>query len=131
MSSILTDTKKVLGISDEYTAFDQDIILHINSIFTVLNQIGLGPDEGFMITDKTAQWEDFLGVDIRLNSVKTYMYLRVRMLFDPPQTSYLLDAIEKQYKEIEWRLNVQREGVEWVSPFPPVAANDVFDGGEP
>lgn len=131
MSSILTDTKKVLGIAEDYTAFDADVIMHINTVFATLNQLGLGPEEGFMIEDETAEWSDFIGEDIRENSVKTYVYLRVRMLFDPPTTSYLLAAMEKQYQELEWRLSTHREATQWVSPFPPAAADDVFDGGAP
>ena len=131
MSSILTDTKKILQIADEYTAFDPDIIMHINSVFTILNGIGIGPEEGFDISDETAEWTDFLGDDKRLNSVKTYVYLRVRLLFDPPQTSFLIAAIEKQYQELEWRLNVQRESVEWINPIPEPVHDTVYDGGAP
>jgi hypothetical protein len=135
MSSILTDTKKNLGIADEYTAFDQDIILHINSVFNVLNQISVGPEEGFDISDKTAEWNDFLGGDKRLNAVKTYVYLRVRLLFDPPQTSFHIAALENQYKELEWRLNVQRESSVWVDPTVTVPNADdemyILDGGDP
>jgi hypothetical protein len=131
MSSILTDTKKILQISDEYTAFDPDIIMHINSVFTILNGIGLGPEEGFDISDETAEWTDFLGDDKRLNSVKTYVYLRVRLLFDPPQTSFLIASIEKQYQELEWRLSVQRESSAWISPEPESLEDVVYDGGAP
>jgi hypothetical protein len=131
MSSILTDTKKNLGITEDYTAFDPDIILHINSVFGVLNSIGIGPEEGFDVSDKTAQWTDFIGDDKRLNSVKTYTYLRVRLLFDPPQTSFHISALENQYKEIEWRLNVQRESTAWIDPDPTPVQDVVYDGGEP
>jgi hypothetical protein len=131
MSSILTDTKKNLGMADDYTAFDQDIILHINSVFTVLNGIGIGPEQGFDISDKTAVWTDFLGTDKRLNSVKTYVYLRVRLLFDPPQTSFHIAALENQYKELEWRLNVQRETTAWIDPDPTPIQDVIYDGGAP
>jgi hypothetical protein len=127
--SILTGTKKNLGIDTAYTAFDPDIIMHINSVFSILNGIGLGPAEGFMIDDDTAEWAEFMGTDNRLNSVKTYVYLRVRMLFDPPTTSYMITALEAQYKEIEWRLSIQRESVAWVDPDPPVLVDDLYDGG--
>jgi len=107
--SILNSTKKVLGVDASYAAFDTDILIHINSAFATLNQLGVGPAEGFVVEDELATWLDFLGPDPRLNSVKTYVYLRVRMVFDPPGTSYLLNALEKQLQELEWRLNVVRE----------------------
>lgn len=117
--SILTSTKKALGLDEDYTAFDPDIIMHINSVFSTLNQLGIGPALGFMIEDKEALWATFLGSDPRLNNVKTYMYLRVRMLFDPPQTGYGTTAMEKQIQELEWRINVQREDEHWIDPLPP------------
>lgn len=131
MSSILTDTKKILGIAEEYTAFDQDIITHINSVFVILNGLGIGSEEGFDISDDTAVWTDFLGDDKRLNSVKSYVYLRVRLLFDPPQTSFHISALENQYKELEWRLSIQRESVAWIDPDPAPVQDVVYDGGEP
>lgn len=108
--SILNSTKKVLGIDADYDAFDPDIIMHINSAFSTLNQLGLGPDEGFMIEDDTTVWGDFLDDDKRLNSIKTLVYIKVRILFDPPTTSFVLAAQQEQIKELEWRLNVYREG---------------------
>jgi hypothetical protein len=108
-NSILKSTKKILGIDAEYTAFDLDILTHINSAFSVLNQLGIGPVEGFMIEDDIITWDAFFGPDPRLNLIKTYVYLKVRMLFDPPTTSYLIDAQNKQIQEYEWRLNVFRE----------------------
>lgn len=116
--SILTSTKKVLGLEEAYTVFDPDILLHINSVFATLAQLGIGPPEGFAIEDKTALWSEFLGDDKRLNSVKTYVYLRVRLLFDPPTTSYMIESMNAQLKELEWRLNVTREGVSWIDPEP-------------
>lgn len=107
--SILTSTKKVLGIEEDYTPFDLDILMHINSALATLNQLGVGPEEGFSIEDETETWSDFLGDDPRLNSVKTYVYLKTRFAFDPPGTSYLINAIQKQIEELEWRLNVVRE----------------------
>ena len=108
--SILNNVKKILGIAPDYDAFDTDIIIHINAVFSTLNQLGLGPAEGFMIEDDGAVWEDFLLGDPRLNAVKTYVYLRVRVLFDPPTTGFVLTALQEQIKELEWRLNVTREG---------------------
>jgi len=119
--SILNSTKKILGVATDYTAFDLDIITHINTAFSTLTQLGVGPAAGFMIEDDTANWVDFIGAtDPQLNSVKSYLYLRVRMLFDPPATSYLINAYEDQLRELEWRLNVHREESQWVDPDPPV-----------
>lgn len=117
-TSILKSTKKILGIAEDYTVFDYDIITHINTAFSTLTQLGVGPDQGFMIEDETPTWTDFIGDDIQYNAVKTYVFLRVRMLFDPPQTSYLISAMNEQIKELEWRLNVHRETTEWVDPDP-------------
>ena len=119
-NSILTSTKKILGIAEDYTVWDLDIITHINSVFSDLTQLGVGPVNGFMIEDATATWDEFIGTDLNLNRVKTYMHLRVRLLFDPPATSYAITAMEEQVKQLEWRLNVQRESTDWVDPDPPV-----------
>ena len=133
MSSILNDVKKVVGLSPDYDEFDLDIIMHINTIFSVLEQLGLGPVGGYMITDGTEEWDAFLGDDLRMNSVKTYMYLRVRLLFDPPQTAHAIAATERQIEEFGWRLSVTRENDDWVSPLPlpPDYSIDVIDGGTP
>ena len=106
MDSILSSIKKLLGIADEYTVFDSDIIMHINSVFFVLNQLGVGPPDGFSIQDKTAVWDDFIPCGANLEAVKSYVYLKVRLLFDPPQSSALTEAIDRQISEFEWRLNV-------------------------
>lgn len=108
--SILNSVKKILGIEENYTVFDVDIIIHINTVLNILNQLGIGPDEGFMITGETETWDNFIGNDILLNDVKTYIYLRVRLIFDPPTTSFAIEALTKQYQELEWRMNVKREG---------------------
>jgi len=131
LTSILTSIKKNLGIDESYTAFDEDIIMHINSTFSTLEQLGVGPEGGFAITDATAVWSSFIGSDKRLNSVKTYTYLCVRLLFDPPATSYLITAMEKQRDELAWRLNVQREEVIWTDPEPvAVGPGSILDGGD-
>lgn len=109
--SILTSTKKVLGIDAAYDAFDLDIITHINSAFNTLHQLDVGPIDGFFITGADEVWQSFTENNVFLNSVKSYVYLRVRMLFDPPATSFHLEAIKEQIRELEWRLNVYREGV--------------------
>lgn len=115
-TSILISTKKILGIAEDYTAFDEDIITHINTAFSTLTQLGVGPSQGFAIEDNSAIWADFIGTDRQFNSVKSYVFLRVRMMFDPPTTSYLISAYEKQLQELEWRLNVHREELDWVVP---------------
>ena len=109
MSSILNDTKKVLNLGSSYTPFDQDIITHINAAFSVINQLGIGPDEGCLITDATTTWED-LDLPTRwTNLLKTYLYLKVRMLFDPPTMSFMITSMNDQLKEYEWRLSHYRE----------------------
>ena len=119
--SILTSMKKISNIPEADTSFDLDMIMHINAIFDVLYQIGVGPADGFMIEDASATWDSFLGDEPRkLNLVRTYVGLRVRLIFDPPNTSYVIDAMKNQINEFEWRLNVQREGESWVDPTLPV-----------
>ena len=129
-TSILTSTKKILGISEDYTVFDLDIITHINTAFSTLTQLGVGPVEGFMIEDESAKWEDFIvETDHQYNSVRSYVFLKVKQLFDPPTTSYLIEATQKQIEELEWRLNVNREHTEYVDPDPvDYIIEDVFQG---
>lgn len=106
MDSILKSIKKLLGITEEYTHFDPDIIMHINSAFFTLNQLGVGPDSPFVISGVEDEWSDF-NSNTDLESVKSYIYLKVRVLFDPPTNSSLLSSIQENIKELEWRLNVQ------------------------
>lgn len=106
MESILTSIKKLLGIEEEYTQFDNDIIMHINSAFLNLTQLGVGPAEGFLIEDDTATWEDFIGDSNQLQAVKSYMYLKVKLLFDPPLSSSVIESMNRMIAELEWRLNV-------------------------
>ena len=105
-TSILTSIKKLLGVAEDYTEFDEDIITHINSVFLNLTQLGVGPEEGFMIEDDTAVWEDFIDDSIRLQAVKTYIYLKVKLLFDPPLSSSVTESFTRMIAELEWRLNV-------------------------
>lgn len=105
-TSILTSIKKMLGVAEDYTEFDEDIITHINSVFLNLTQLGVGPEEGFMIEDDTAVWEDFIDDSIQLQAVKTYMYLKVKLLFDPPLSSSVTESFTRMISELEWRLNV-------------------------
>ena len=107
--SILNTIKKQLGITEDYTVFDNDLIMHINSVFLTLSQLGVGPDEGFFIEGKTDSWTDYIDEGVLLNSIKTYVYLKVKLLFDPPGSSYAIDAINNIIKELEWRINVQVE----------------------
>ena len=104
-TSILTSIKKMLGIAEDYTEFDEDIITHINSVFLNLTQLGVGPEEGFMIEDDTAVWEDFIDNSIQLQAVKTYIYLKVKLLFDPPLSSSVTESFTRMIAELEWRLN--------------------------
>jgi len=115
--SILNSVKKILGITEDYIVFDVDIITHINSVFATLNELGIGPEDGFMITDESTLWSAYILNDQKLNAVKSYMYLRVRLLFDPPTTSYLITSLNEQAKELEWRLNVIRDFRAY--PMPP------------
>ena len=106
MKSILTSIKKLLGIAEEYEHFDADLIMHINSVFLNLTQLGVGPSEGFSIMDEDATWDDFLPDGKNVEAVKSYMYLKVRLLFDPPLNSAVLESMNRQISEFEWRLNV-------------------------
>lgn len=107
MDSILTSIKKMLGVTEEYEHFDADIIMHINSTFMILTQLGVGPSEGFSIKDKTALWSDFIPENSNLESVKSYIYMKVRLLFDPPTSSAVMESMKNQISELEWRLNVE------------------------
>ena len=107
--SILNDIKKLLGIDNTYTEFDTDIIIHINSVFMILNQLGVGPESGYRITDSLNTWSEFTDNEYEMESVKSYIYLKVRMMFDPPQSSALMQAMNEQIKEFEWRLNVAND----------------------
>lgn len=110
MDSILTSVKKMLGITEEYEHFDADIIMHINSVFMILTQIGIGPVEGFVIEDKSAVWSDFIpDTDpIGMQAVKSYVFLKARMLFDPPSGA-VADASDRMLSELEWRLQLLNE----------------------
>lgn len=106
--SILTSIKKLLGISSDDTSFDTDIIIHINSVFMILRQMGVGPIlEPFSIKDNTSTWEEYLEDRNDLESVKTYIYLKVKMVFDPPVNSSIIEAYNNLIHEYEWRLNSQ------------------------
>lgn len=110
MESILTSIKKLLGIIEDYKQFDDDIIMHINTVFLNLSQIGVGPENGFSIQDESVTWSDYLPESHKLfEAVKTYIYLKVRLLFDPPINSAVIESINRNIAEIEWRLNLAAE----------------------
>ena len=130
-TSILNSVKKVLGLDESYTAFDEDILLYTNSALSTLTQLGVGPAEGFMIEDASAIWDTFLGGDPRYNSVKNFVRLSVKLNFDPPPTSFAIAMMEKQLKEMEWRISVEREGRDWTEPVTSPSYPQVIDGGSP
>lgn len=106
MDNILSSIKKLLGIPSEHTAFDEDIIMHINTVFVILNQLGVGPSGGFFIEDGTEEWSDYT-TSLNENAVRTFVYLKVRLMFDPPTSSALMDSINNMLAELEWRLYLE------------------------
>lgn len=108
--SILSSTKKILGLTESFTAFDQDVIVHLNASLGVLSQIGVGPDDGIFVDGKETEWAELGLPDNQLALTKTYIYLKVRSLFDPPTTSFAIEAMDKQIQQFEWRLCEMREG---------------------
>lgn len=120
MDTILTSVKKQLGIDESLTVYDADILIHINTVLSTLHQLGVGPINGYTVTDENDSWDEIIDPDDpTYNAVKTYVYLSVRVLFDPPATSYLLDSYQKQIDRLEWRINTRREETDWVDPNPP------------
>jgi hypothetical protein len=113
IESILTSVKKNLGIDENYTVFDADILMYINSTLSTLTQLGVGPEDGFIVEDDTATWDQLLEGDKRLNFVRSYVTLQVKMLFDPPTTSFTIEAINEQIAEFIYRISVVREGDVW------------------
>lgn len=109
MESILTSIKKMLGIAEDYDHFDPDIIMHINTALMILKQLGVGPPEGFLIEDDTSTWVEFVNDSIKLESIKSYVYLRVKLLFDPPLSSAVIESMNRMISELEWRINVTAE----------------------
>lgn len=107
--SILTSIKQMLGIEEEQVNFDVDIVIHINSVFSILAQLGVGPSGGFSIRDKTTLWSEFIGDSTILELVKSYMYMKVKLIFDPPLSSAVIEAMKVSIAEFEWRLNTLAE----------------------
>lgn len=129
MESILTSIKKLLGIAEEYEHFDADIIMHINSVFMTLTQLGVGPSGGFYIEDEQAVWTDYIPDMTKLQAVKTYIYLKVRLLFDPSSLgSATLAAYERQIQELEWRLNMAVETMDEEMTYPNTNIPNSIDG---
>lgn len=108
-NSILTEIKKLLGVNDDYKQFDVDIIIHINAAFSVLNQLGVGPETPFHITDKSSTWSDFIADANNYNLIQQTVYLYVKLNWDPQTNSFLVDNMKKQLEENEWRLNVMAD----------------------
>lgn len=107
MDSILTSIKSQLGITEQQTSFDDQLIIHINSVFSILTQLGVGPKEGFSIKDKTDEWKNFIDDVPTLRMVRTYVYLKVKLIFDPPTSSSVMEAIKQNINELEFRLNAE------------------------
>lgn len=108
MESILSSIKKLLGVPEDYTQFDDDIVMHINTVFLNLTQLGVGPKEGFSIKDGSTCWDEFTDVtsNSQLQAIKSYIYLKVKLLFDPPLSSAVIESTNRMISELEWRLNV-------------------------
>lgn len=112
--SILVSVKKAVGIFELDESFDVDLLMHINSVFSILVQIGIGPANGFSISGNRQVWSDFIADDVKLNLVRSYMFLKVKMLFDPPSSSAVMEAMKATANEYEWRMNLHVETKEEV-----------------
>ena len=122
MDSILTSIKKLLGITAEYKQFDPDLIIHINSVFLILKQLGIGPEQGFSISGEYETWDQFLPEgSTNFEAVKSYMHIKVKLLVDPPTSSAVMEAMNRMASEYEWRLNIEAEST-------PVIVGE--DGGQ-
>lgn len=126
-TSILVDIKKALGLGADYTPFDPEIVMFINTAFTTLHQVGVGPKEVYRISGETEKWSAFTGPSV-LEEVKTYIYMKVRLLFDPPTLSFVITMIENQITQLEWRMQVAHDD-SYVPPKPtrPVLPEDEVD----
>jgi len=122
MDSILDSIKKLLGLSPEDDSFDVDVIIHINTALSILTQIGVGPDSGFMITDNTTSWDEFLDDLPKLNLVKTYVYMKVKAMFDPPTSGSASEALKRQLDEYECRISYM------VDPGPTISMEESQNG---
>jgi len=129
-ASILKSIKKMLGVGDDDDSFDLDIMTHINTAISTLTDLGVGPADGYVVDDVEDDWDDFVpdADKVKQSKIKTLVYIKTRLAFDPPESSYLLDALDKQKTELEWRLSVNREETGWVDPNPPVTVPE--SGGQ-
>ncbi len=127
-TSILTSTKASLGLPASHTAFDTEILMHINSVLSTLQQLGVGTDGGLSVPDASTEWFALIGTDPKFNAVKSYIHLRVKLLFDPPDIGFVLTAMKEQIQELEWRLMVEAD------PYVPVVvvadSDIIMDAGE-
>jgi hypothetical protein len=110
-AKILDSIKKLLGIAPEYDVFDDEIIIHINSVFSVMHQLGAAPLQGFLVVDGTETWDQYIGDAHHVQMIKTLTYMKVRLIFDPPASSSVLNSFESQIKELEWRLSIME--IQW------------------
>lgn len=108
-NSILLTIKQMLGIPSEYSVFDEELVVYINTVIAALRQLGVGPENGFAITGENDSWGDYIGDTLMYENVKSYIYLKVRMMFDPPSSSFVLEAFKNQAAEIEWRIYIQAD----------------------
>ena len=129
-NSILADVKNNLDVEEDNVDFDGTIKTYINGAFSTLHQLGIGPEGGYAILDGNDTWDAFYGTNKRYNGIRTYVTLAVRMLFDPPQTGHHLTAMQNQLNQLEWRLNVVREGYAWIDPTPVPLRSTVLYGGD-
>lgn len=104
MESILTSIKQMFGLGEDYTPFDPELIMHINSVFSILNDLGVGTTTTFKISDDKNTWADFLGASVDFEDTKSYMFMKVKLIFDPPASTALIEAYERQINEFQWRL---------------------------
>ena len=111
MDSILTSIKKLIGIDESYVIFDTDLIIHINSVFMILGQLGYGPKD-FSIKDKSTKWTEFISEENKIEAVRTYVYMKVKLIFDPPSSSAVIEAYKQFINEFEWRINVAAESTD-------------------
>ena len=115
--SILMTIRKLVCGNPYADHFDTDLLVHINACFSILNQLGVGPENGFVVTDETQSWSSYIADNYILNMVKTYVTLKVKKVFDPPLTSSVLEAMDKEISQLEWRLNVA------VDPIKPTSTS--------
>lgn len=126
--SILTDTKMNLGIAEDNVDFDDVIVGHINTTFSILQQLGVGPEDGFMVEDDSDEWFDFIGEDNAWNMIRSYIFLKVKSLFDPANTSFNLTAMKEEIQQLEWRISTERE---WkLNPVDPLTEEEDEDADD-